>query len=74
MAFASKLMHYGNYSYLGFENSTVKNVLKGIFPVANSPLSQVFINENIDWSSYIQPSRSILFDASKEEVGHLIIK
>ena len=33
-----KLPHYGKYSYLGFKNESVDNILKGIFPVANSPL------------------------------------
>lgn len=35
----SKLMHYGNYSYLGFDSNTLNNKIKGEFPVLESPLS-----------------------------------
>ena len=35
----SKLMHYGNYSYLGFNNEDMSNILKGEFPVIDSPLN-----------------------------------
>ena len=33
-----KLPHYGKYSYLGFEGSEPKNVLKGSFPALNSSM------------------------------------
>lgn len=36
-----KLVHYGNYGYLGFEGGEAINVLKGIFPVLNSKLDVV---------------------------------
>jgi hypothetical protein len=35
------LSHYGKYSYLGFEGERPSNVLKGTFPVLNSPLFYV---------------------------------
>jgi aminopeptidase N len=34
-----KLPHYGSYSYLGFTGTAPDNVLKGQWPVVNSPLS-----------------------------------
>ena len=34
-----KLPHYGRYSYLGFTGTAPDNVLKGQWPVVNSPLS-----------------------------------
>lgn len=70
MAFSSKLMHYGNYSYLGFENGSMENVLKGIFPVSNSPLSRILIDEDIDWKSYIQPGRLILFHGNQPDTNN----
>jgi hypothetical protein len=36
-----KLMHYGNYGYLGFTGNEYTNVLKGSFPVMNSVLDHV---------------------------------
>ncbi len=34
-----KLPHYGRYSYLGFTGSAPENVIKGRWPMANSPMS-----------------------------------
>jgi aminopeptidase N len=34
-----KLPHYGRYSYLGFTGEEPDNVLKGQWPVVNSPMS-----------------------------------
>lgn len=42
-----KLPHYGKYSYLGFEGSEPTNVLKGVFPVIDSPLSKKISNQEI---------------------------
>ncbi len=36
---ARKLPHYGRYSYLGFTGTEPDNVLKGQWPVVNSPMS-----------------------------------
>ncbi len=36
---ARKLPHYGRYSYLGFKGNVPDNMLKGVWPVLNSPLS-----------------------------------
>lgn len=41
-ALTRKLPHYGKYSYLGFEGNEANNVLKGEFPVLNSPLTYEF--------------------------------
>ena len=38
---ATKLLHYGSYSYLGFEGDAPDNVLKGNFPVLKSSLDYV---------------------------------
>lgn len=38
---ARKLPHYGRYSYLGFEGDAPTNVLKGVWPLHDSPLSVV---------------------------------
>ncbi|HEY9115032.1 MAG TPA: M20/M25/M40 family metallo-hydrolase, partial [Bacteroidales bacterium] len=40
-----KLPHYGKYSYLGFEGDEPVNVVKGEWPVYNSPLVKVFNTE-----------------------------
>lgn len=40
-----KLPHYAKYGYLGFEGDAPNNVLKGEFPIIDSPLS--WINEGI---------------------------
>jgi len=37
-----KLPHYGKYSYLGFDGEEPVNVLKGQWPVLNSPLVKIF--------------------------------
>jgi len=37
-----KLPHYGKYSYLAFEGNDPTNMLKGQWPVVNSPLSAPF--------------------------------
>lgn len=37
-----KLPHYGKYSYLGFEGDEPVNVVKGEWPVLNSPLIKIF--------------------------------
>ncbi|MFO1351970.1 MAG: hypothetical protein U1F68_15355 [Gammaproteobacteria bacterium] len=39
-ALARKLPHYGKYSFLGFRGATADNVLKGQWPVLDSPLNQ----------------------------------
>ena len=39
---ARKLPHYGKYSYLGFKGDAPSNVLKGQWPVLNSPMTIVF--------------------------------
>jgi hypothetical protein len=40
-AMSRKLNYYGSYSYMGFVGDESKDVLKGIFPPLNSPLSHV---------------------------------
>ena len=38
---ARKLPHYGKYSYLAFEGDEPSNVVKGQWPVVNSPLTRI---------------------------------
>jgi hypothetical protein len=42
-ALARKLRHYGRYSYLAFEGEQANNLLRGQWPVLDSPLSQPVI-------------------------------
>lgn len=39
-----KLPHYGKYSYLGFEGNEPTNVIKGQWPVLDSPLKKIFFH------------------------------
>jgi len=41
-----KLPHYGKYSYLAFTGEAPDNVLKGQWPVVNSPLSLAVVQED----------------------------
>jgi hypothetical protein len=41
-----KLPHYGKYSYLAFRGEGPQNVLKGQWPVLNSPLSTTVVQED----------------------------
>ncbi|MDX2458080.1 MAG: M1 family aminopeptidase [Gammaproteobacteria bacterium] len=41
-----KLPHYGRYSYLAFTGTAPDNVLKGQWPVVNSPMSVAVIQDN----------------------------
>jgi len=59
---AAKLMHYGSYSYLGFDAEVLENILSGTFPIKNSPLTRLFVfDEHIDWSKFSLPKTDILF-------------
>lgn len=53
-----KLLHYGKYSYLGFEGEEPSNILKGIFPVVNSPLS-ITINDNEKVTARMMPRKAL---------------
>ena len=44
---ARKLPHYGKYSYLAFEGVGPDNILKGQWPVVNSPLSFQFSKDQV---------------------------
>ncbi len=44
---ARKLPHYGKYSYLAFEGSEPTNVVKGQWPVVNSPLTAVLTDSAV---------------------------
>ncbi len=59
-----KLPHYGKYSYLGFEGDEPTNVLKGVFPIINSPLS-VMITDQDDNIQAKLSVRKALSDISK---------
>jgi aminopeptidase N len=41
-----KLPHYGKYSYLGFEGDEPTNVVKGQWPVVNSPMSVAVLQQD----------------------------
>jgi hypothetical protein len=43
---ANKLIHYGKYSYLGFENETVTNKTKGIWNLLSSSMSVPIIQND----------------------------
>lgn len=43
-----KLLHYGKYSYLGFEGEAPDNILKGFFPALNSPLNVLLNSDGED--------------------------
>jgi hypothetical protein len=55
---ARKLPHYGKYSYLGFIGDEPSNVVKGQWPVMNSPLSVSI--EQSDGASTIPVSKATL--------------
>ena len=58
-----KLMHYSNFSYAGFEGTSLKNTLKGNFPVLNSSLKYVINNKvPINWSKYSFPKNDIMYE------------
>ncbi|MCD4678790.1 MAG: hypothetical protein K8S00_00235 [Bacteroidales bacterium] len=61
---ARKLPHYGKYSYLGFEGDEPTNVLKGIFPVINSPLNIIITDRDNDIQAKLI-ARKALSDNSK---------
>ncbi|MBI3804995.1 MAG: M20/M25/M40 family metallo-hydrolase [Nitrospirae bacterium] len=42
---ARKLPHYGPYSYLAFEGDEPTNVVKGQWPVRDSPMTRLLLNE-----------------------------
>ena len=44
-ALSGKLLHYGKYSYLGFETEKATNVLKGSLPALNSPMNFIIDNK-----------------------------
>ncbi|MDT8386025.1 MAG: M1 family aminopeptidase [Thiogranum sp.] len=46
-----KLPHYGRYSYLAFTGDAPDNILKGQWPVLNSPLSIRFAEGHVDAAS-----------------------
>ncbi len=57
-----KLMHYSNFSYVGFEGKSLKNTLKGNFPVLNSSLKYIIDDkESINWSEYNFPINDIMY-------------
>jgi Peptidase family M1 domain len=52
-----KLPHYGRYSYLGFTGTEPGNVLKGQWPVVNSPMSTSVVQRD---GAPIKPGRATL--------------
>ena len=56
---ARKLPHYDKYSYLGFKGDAPSNVLKGQWPVRNSPMTIVFDPELVVIPPPLQPRTSL---------------
>jgi hypothetical protein len=60
-ALKTKLMHYGKYSYVGFSGAELRNTIKGMFPVLNSPLNYTITNnQKADWGSFEMPEPELL--------------
>ncbi|MCO6412462.1 MAG: M20/M25/M40 family metallo-hydrolase [Thiogranum sp.] len=53
---ARKLPHYGRYSYLAFSGAEPENVLKGQWPVVNSPMS-IRVAQGDGASVEVEPAR-----------------
>ncbi len=53
-----KLPHYGKYSYLSFTGDEPTNIVKGQWPVLNSPLVKVF-DDNAKKLSVIEPRQAL---------------
>ena len=54
-ALARKLPHYGRYSYLIFTGPRAENVLKGQWPVLDSPLERALGQEAPPWRAQLPP-------------------
>jgi hypothetical protein len=58
-AMASRLRHYGRYSYLAFTGATAANSARGQWPVRDSPLDQAFSADSPPWSAQRMPERPL---------------
>ncbi|QBQ55070.1 M20/M25/M40 family metallo-hydrolase [Nitrosococcus wardiae] len=57
---ARKLPHYGKYSYLGFTGTEPENVVKGQWPVVNSPLSVLLVEDHPPIKAQLAPRKPLV--------------
>src|SRR5699024_8055290 len=57
---ARKLPHYGKYSYLGFTGSEPKNIVKGQWPVLNSPMSVLLTEHSTPIKAELAPRKPLV--------------
>ncbi|BAW80112.1 peptidase M28 [Candidatus Nitrosoglobus terrae] len=57
---ARKLPHYGKYSYLGFTGTDPENVIKGQWPVINSPMSIELIKDHAPIKAKLPVSKPLI--------------
>lgn len=57
---ARKLPHYGKYSYLGFTGTEPENVVKGQWPVVNSPMSVLLAEESPPIQAELAPRKPLV--------------
>jgi hypothetical protein len=75
---ARKLPHYGKYSYLGFTGNEPENVVKGQWPVVNSPMSVLLTKDQTSIKAELAPRKPLvelppLFKAQRmmQDIGYL---
>jgi hypothetical protein len=70
-----KLPHYGRYSYLGFTGTAPDNVLKGQWPVVNSPMSVRVVQADGATVSFspaaLAPRKALVAPAELFSVGRM---
>ncbi|MEN8120703.1 MAG: M1 family aminopeptidase [Bacteroidota bacterium] len=57
-ALSRKLLHYGKYSYLGFESEKATNTLKGLLPALDSPMNYI-IDDKAEINAVIVPRKAL---------------
>ncbi len=72
---ARKLPHYGKYSFLAFEGDEPSNIIKGQWPVIDSPLD-FRLDENANLSGILFPERKALAElgpvfSEENMMGHV---
>ncbi|MES9940961.1 MAG: M1 family aminopeptidase [Candidatus Thiodiazotropha sp. 6PLUC2] len=67
---ARKLPHYGKYSYLAFHGAAPNNVLKGEWPVTESPLRRSFTEDKILLEAPKPPPLVNITDSIRSKQSH----
>lgn len=57
---ARKLPHYGKYSYLGFTGNEPENMVKGQWPVVNSPMSVLLTKNQTAIKAELAPHKPLI--------------